>query len=130
MERDERDRFVRILDQVRARPVFRLIGYVVMPEHVHLLLAEPPKGNPSKILQVLKQKVSAALHKKRRKSSPNQLALRFPETLTREAHFWRRFCDFNVCGEKKLWKKLNYMHRNPVERKLVDSVGEKSKSAP
>jgi REP element-mobilizing transposase RayT len=70
---------------------------VVMPEHIHLLLTEPPKGNPSKILQVLKQKVSATLSKNRRKSSPNQLALRFPETQMDGAHFWqRRFYDFNV----------------------------------
>jgi hypothetical protein len=34
--------------------------------------------------------------------------------------FWeRRFYDFNVWIEKKLREKLNYMHRNPVERKLI-----------
>jgi putative transposase len=118
--RRARDRFVRILDQVRARHGFRLIGYVVMPEHVHLLLTEPPQGNPSKILQVLKQKASAALRRGRRKPSPSQLALGFPETQTDEKHFWqRRFYDFNVWSERKLKEKLNYMHRNPVERKLV-----------
>ena len=38
-----------------------------------------------------------------------------------EAHaFWqRRFYDFNLWSEKKLGEKLIYMHRNPVERKLV-----------
>ena len=118
--RRARDRFVKILDEVRARHHFRVIGYVVMPEHVHLLLTEPPQGNPSKILQVLKQKVSAALRKGKRKTSANQLALPFPESQTGEEHFWqRRFYDFNVWSEKKLWEKLNYMHRNPVERKLV-----------
>jgi putative transposase len=117
--RRARDRFVKILDQVRARHKFRLIGYVVMPEHVHLLLTEPPKGNPSKILQVLKQKVSAVLRKTRRKSL-GQLELKFPEAQTEEKHSWqRRYYDFNVWSEKELWEKLNYMHRNPVERKLV-----------
>jgi REP element-mobilizing transposase RayT len=76
-------RFVKILDQVRDRHGFRLLGYVVMPEHVHLLLSEPSKGNPSKTLQVLKQKVSASLRKRTRRSSPKQLALRFLETLFR-----------------------------------------------
>jgi len=34
--------------------------------------------------------------------------------------FWqRRFYDFNVWGEKKLNQKLEYMHRNPVDRELV-----------
>src|SRR5216684_1378596 len=31
-----------------------------------------------------------------------------------------RFYDFNVWSEKKLKEKLDYMHRNPVTRKLVD----------
>jgi putative transposase len=43
-----RDQFVKVLDQVRARWKFPLIGYVVMPEHVHLLMGEPPKGIPPK----------------------------------------------------------------------------------
>jgi hypothetical protein len=37
----------------------------VAPEHEHLLLSEPARKNPSKILQVLKQKVGRALLKKR-----------------------------------------------------------------
>ncbi len=98
-----RDRFVQILDEVRSRHEFRVLGYVVMPEHVHLLLSEPAKGNPSKVLQVLKQKVSLALGGK-----------------TKGAAFWqRRFYDFNVWSAKKVNEKLEYMHMNPVKRKLV-----------
>ena len=50
--------FVKILDEVRSRHRFALLGYVLMPEHVHLLMGEPEHGNPSKVLQVVKQKVS------------------------------------------------------------------------
>jgi REP-associated tyrosine transposase len=53
-----RDSFVRVLDQVRAKTNFLLLGFVVMPEHVHLLVSEPSGSNPSKVLQVLKQRVS------------------------------------------------------------------------
>src|SRR5713226_5140483 len=85
----ERDRFVKILDEVRRRHEFRLVGYVVMREHVHVLVSEPAKKNPSKILQVLKQKVARALLKKRRRASSAQLSLPF-EGRTREgAHFWQ-----------------------------------------
>ena len=67
---------------------------------------------------MLKQKVSAALRKK--KSPAGQLALRFVENEAVEKHFWqRRFYDFNVWSEKKLKEKLEYMHANPVMRKLV-----------
>jgi putative transposase len=115
-----RYRFVQILDQVRSRHGFQLIGYVVMPEHVHLLLSEPKKGNPSKVLQVIKQRVSRALRKGPKKSRSAQLILPFPPSMPDAPAFWQqRFYDFNVWSEKKLRQKLDYMHRNPVQRKLV-----------
>jgi putative transposase len=39
-----RNLFVKALGQIRERYKFRLVGYVVMPEHVHLLISEPAKG--------------------------------------------------------------------------------------
>jgi putative transposase len=113
-----RHRFTKILDVVRSRHKFLLLGYVVMPEHVHLLMSEPEDGNPSKALQVLKQNVSATLRVKRGSSSA-QLRLAFSAT-EQPSPFWqRRFYDFNVWSENKLKEKLDYMHRNPVQRKLV-----------
>ncbi len=53
-----RQPFVRELTRVRAEYGFLLIGYVVMPEHVHLLISEPRKGTPSTVLQMLNQRVS------------------------------------------------------------------------
>ena len=114
-----RNRFVKILDEIRRRHQFQLIGYVVMPEQVHLLISEPAKGNPSKSLQVLKQKVSRSLHGKK-DSSRGQLELAFATEESGPSPFWqRRFYDFNVWSEKKLVQKLDYMHRNPVDRELV-----------
>jgi putative transposase len=118
--RRARDGFVKILDQVRSRYEFRLVGYVVMPEHVHLLISEPRKSNPSKVLQVLKQRLSRALHRGRRKPLPGQFSLPFARSRTDGEAFWqRRFYDFNVWSNKKLKEKLEYMHANPVQRKLV-----------
>lgn len=92
-----------------------------MPEHVHLLISEPPRVTPSKVLQVLKQKVSRALRRKPRRSAPGQLSLAFPEAEADAAAFWqRRFYDFNVWSAKKVKEKLEYMHANPVLRKLVN----------
>jgi REP element-mobilizing transposase RayT len=53
-----RNAFVEILGQVRDRYEFLLLGYVVMPDHVHLLISEPKKGTPSTVVQVLKQRSS------------------------------------------------------------------------
>jgi len=42
-----RDLFLRVLEQVRQRYRFVVARYVVMPEHVHLLIGEPQLGDPS-----------------------------------------------------------------------------------
>jgi putative transposase len=114
-----RNRFLKILDEIRVRHDFALVGYVVMPEHVHLLMGEPRVGNPSKSLQVLKQKVSRELRKKKRDAG-SQKEFVFDCDGDSDTAFWqRRFYDFNVWNEKKLQEKLEYMHRNPVDRNLV-----------
>jgi len=114
-----RDRFVKILGQVRSRYAFQLLGYVVMPEHVHLIVCEPKKGTPSQVLQVLKQRVSRALRRRPRNASA-QLSLPFCCREPEAPAFWqRRFYDFNVWSSGKLREKLNYMHGNPVQRRLV-----------
>jgi REP element-mobilizing transposase RayT len=53
-----RNLFVETLGKIRDRYGFGLVGYVVMPEHVHLLISEPERGAPSVVLQVLKERVS------------------------------------------------------------------------
>ena len=113
--------FVKILGQVRDRYGFSLAGYVVMPEHIHLLISEPAKGTPSTVRQVLKQRVTRRLRRKpRKKVSTQQLELRFPETRPSLPQFWQpRFYDFNMWSQKKFVEKLQYMHVNPVKRKLV-----------
>jgi putative transposase len=112
--------FVQILNEVRERYGFALVGYVVMPEHVHLLIGEPAKGTPSTVVQVLKQRVSRRLrHKKRAPAA--QLSLTFASGDDSLPRFWqRRFYDFNVWSLKKRVEKLHYMHMNPLKRKLVD----------
>ena len=115
-----RDVFVRELSRVRTERGFHLVGYVVMPEHVHLLVSEPRKGTPSTALQVLKQRVSRELRKRRRKVLGGQLTLGFVEDAGGLRQFWQaRFYDFNVYSSGKLREKLNYMHANPVIRRLV-----------
>jgi len=82
---------------------FYLAGYVVMPEHIHLLMTEPERGKLSLALQMLKQNVARKL--------------RGPEG----GPFWLpRYYDFNVSSEAKRVEKLRYVHRNPVKRGLVE----------
>jgi len=64
-----RDAFVRALNEVRVKYGFALVGYVVMPEHVHLLIAEPKRGNPSTVVHSLKLRVSKRMRRGARKTS-------------------------------------------------------------
>ena len=61
-----RNLFVKELGRVRDATEFRLIGYVVMPEHVHLLISEPREGTPSTVLHKLKLSVARKLRKRKR----------------------------------------------------------------
>ena len=70
-----KDLFLKTLAQVRAQFQFSTRGYVLMPDHVHLLINEPAKGTASKVLQVLKQRVSRALRDKKCRASNRQLCL-------------------------------------------------------
>jgi putative transposase len=94
-----RDLFERSLESMRSRYHFWVVGYVAMPEHVHLLVSEPEGVLLARVVQALK--LSVVLQR-------------------RERPFWQaRYYDFNVFTDKKRIEKLRYMHRNPVARELV-----------
>ena len=115
-----RDVFVKELGKVRDEMGFRLLGYVVMPEHVHLLMSEPPRGTPSTVLQKLKLRVARKLRKRRKPAWAGQMRLPFAGAEEPLRGFWQaRFYDFNVYSRGKKREKLNYMHANPVIRGLV-----------
>jgi putative transposase len=112
-----RDLFLAVFEEVRQRYRFVVVGYVVMPDHIHLLISEPEKGDPSRVMQAIKQGFSRRVLKavrKRRVAAQQELFAVGSE------HVWqRRFYDFNVWTARKRIEKLRYMHRNPVARGLV-----------
>jgi putative transposase len=79
-------------------PWLKVSGYVIMPEHVHLLIFEPWIGDPSKIIQAAKLEQLPAV------AIGGEFSGRFWES---------RFYDFNLWGQQKEVEKLKYMHRNP-----------------
>ncbi|MGC2695016.1 MAG: transposase [Candidatus Angelobacter sp.] len=108
-----RDLFLKIFEQVRQKYEFPVIGYVVMPEHFHLLIGEPDDGNVAVVMQVLKQRMALRCRARGRSRPPDEA---LPPA------FWHpRFYDFNVFTKKKLIEKLDYIHWNPVRRGLVAS---------
>jgi putative transposase len=65
-----RDRFLYVLEQIRQRYHFVVVAYIVMPEHVHLLITEPELGTPSTVMQVIKQRTAHALLPQRKRRDP------------------------------------------------------------
>jgi putative transposase len=94
-----RDCFERSLAAARVKHGFLIRAYVVMPEHVHLLVSEPPVIELSRVMNGLKLSVAKRL---------------MPRP------FWTaRYHDFNVFSPKKVSEKIRYLHENPVARGLV-----------
>jgi putative transposase len=111
-----RNLFLKILEEARRKYRFVVHGYVVMPEHFHLLISEPELGDPSVVMKVVKERFSRHLHRRRKAKPTAQVA--FWEVAP-EPVWEKRFYDFNVRSERKRIEKQRYIHRNPVKRGLV-----------
>jgi putative transposase len=95
--------FLEELEKLRLLHQFYFFGYVLMPEHVHLLVSEPKAHILATTLNVLKHETSQRLKADRKQ-------------------FWqRRYYDFNVLTQPRFVEKLRYIHRNPVTRGLIES---------
>lgn len=96
--------FLESLERVRGERGFRVYGYVLMPEHVHLLLSEPEHGLLGAALQAVK--IGTAIRRS-------------------QGRLWqRRYYDRNVSNYEEFVEKLRYIHRNPVKRGLCTQPDE------
>jgi REP-associated tyrosine transposase len=125
--------WIKTLDGLRTELGFKIIGYVLMPEHFHLLLWPSAEHNPSQILQKLQDRTALFILKTLKQNPEHPWCqkmlgrVRLPPTVHHHAHsrVWqRRGYDLNVWSPKKRDEKLKYMHNNPVTRKLVSNPGE------
>jgi putative transposase len=93
--------FLEALEAARKRFAIRIYGYVLMPEHVHLLLSEPTPVTLAEAIHFVKS------------SSGKRLCCE--ETKA----FWQpRYYDRNIRDYHEFVVKLRYLHRNPVKRGL------------
>ena len=51
---ESRDLLLRVLEQMRNRYRSGVVGFVAMPEHVHLLMSEPLMGSVSSVISAVK----------------------------------------------------------------------------
>jgi putative transposase len=117
--------FESALERVRRSYRLYIYGYVIMREHIHLLVSEPqPEGAPFKpgfglsgdVDWLSKDKHSTLADAL--KSLKQGVARRL---ISNAEHFWqKRYYDFNIRNYPQFVEKLRYIHRNPVKRGLCD----------
>jgi len=124
------DLFPLCLEAMRLRFRMRIYGYVVMPEHVHLLVSEPEHGNLAEAMHYLKLSFS----KRAKNLTGAQVSAQKMDANLGHQHqlrdsqpepFWQqRYYDRNVRSVREFGVKLRYLHRNPVKRGLVREPGD------
>jgi len=89
-----------ILDS-STRKEMTLYAYVMMPNHMHILI-KPIICGISKAMQLVKGRSSRQVN---------------------EGNFWQKgFFDFGILTEEKFREKFNYIHFNPVKCGLVEKA--------
>jgi putative transposase len=102
---------------------FRIWAYVLMPEHIHLLVwPSEPHYSSSDFLKSLKQAVTLRAVPFVRRHAPaflERLADRQPNGKT-AFRFWQRGrgYDRNLWEPRPIWEMIDYIHANPVRRGL------------
>lgn len=116
--------FIESLHGSREKHEFDIWAYVLMPEHIHLLIwPRQSTYSISDILGDLKQPVTRAALTFVRKHAPEFLArMRDAQPNGKCSHrFWQRGggYDRNLNTPRSIIEKINYIHENPVRRELV-----------
>jgi putative transposase len=119
-----REWFLESLGKARLKHPFDLWGFVLMPEHVHLLIWPHEGQAVSDILKSIKQPVTQRAVAWLRANAPEGLAamLDCSPGGGRAYRFWQvgGGHDRNMRTVRETHEKLTYIHNNPVKRGLVE----------
>jgi putative transposase len=116
--------FCETIDEARDKEPFDLWAWVIMPEHVHLVLWPHPESQVSRILRFLKRPMTDRVLVWVQGNSPDFL----PRMAATHAdgrvshHFWQAGggYDRNLRSATDVHEKIDYIHFNPVRRGLVE----------
>jgi putative transposase len=89
---------------LRESKEYYLLGFVIMPDHLHLLISITGEKNVSQIMQSIKGYTSWRINR---------------EINNKQALWQKSFYDYILDSEEKLLTKLRYIHNNPVRKGLV-----------
>lgn len=96
------------LEQARTKHKFELHAYVVMPDHVHILIGVFGSSVPG-VMRDWKRATTLSILKERKSRGP----------------MWQtRYFDFIPRRVRDFWQKMEYIHSNPVVQRLARTPDE------
>jgi len=99
---------IKYINETRNKYGFKLLGYVIMPEHVHMVLLPPDGMKLGLVIREIKSKIAR-----------EYFALDMNATSGQNV-FWQKRCyDHNCRSMESTREKINYCHNNPVKRGLA-----------
>lgn len=112
--------FFKALAKERNRLPIHVWGYVVMPEHIHLLVWPIEREfEISKLLETVKTSVAKRAGNDLRRTSSATIG-----ASGQEFQFWQSGpgYDRNLDNDGTVWAAIDYIHRNPVRRGLCARI--------
>jgi len=110
------------LDALAYRYSVGVVGFCVMPNHVHVLLRPENAGELSSFMQQWKMQSSTAIQHFLRLGQKDDYSpfAKYVRDDAGNIHVWQaKYYPFNVFSASKAIEKLEYMHNNPVKAGLV-----------
>ena len=120
---------IRNLDFYRAKLEFKLLAYVIMPHHLHLIILPGSKGNISEIMRDFKKYTAREIIQQLEEEKRfdildvfHKAALRYHPKENRRYQVWEdRFDDVALYSAEVFRTKFDYIHNNPVKGGLINS---------
>ena len=101
-----RELFVQLLEEVRVKFRFDVVGFVVLPTHFHLLMTEPGVDTADNSITTLRQRYGR----------------RFNNSARSMEQVWQtRYSDTHVFEPDRITERLHFMHHEPVRLKLAET---------
>lgn len=104
----------------------KILGYVFMPNHIHLILFLDEPQHLSSFMRDFKKYSSTQIRKQLEKENRSDLVSKM--LYEKDGHkfkVWKdRFDDFHIEQSKSLEIKLNYIHENPVRKGMVENASD------
>jgi putative transposase len=112
--------------EARKAYYFKLLSYVIMPEHIHMVIIPAVDVKVGSLIGDIKKASSKSIHRLLKDSGSDLVKkLTGRRDGKNKFAFWQRRCyDHNCRTEESVWEKVNYCHYNPVKRGLVKSPGD------